>query len=63
MSAVRLIAALWLAAAPAALFAAPVAKEKLRKPPAGAAHYLVVSDAGKHGDMWRWTLPDGRTTR
>jgi imidazolonepropionase-like amidohydrolase len=21
---------------------------------------VVVSDAGKHGDMWRWTLPDGR---
>ena len=61
MSVVRLIAALCLAAAPAALFAAPVAKEKLRKPPASAAHYLVVSDAGKHGDMWRWTLPDGRT--
>ncbi|MGH6783790.1 MAG: amidohydrolase family protein, partial [Sphingomicrobium sp.] len=41
--------------------AAPVPKEKLLKPPADAAHYLVVSDAGKHGDMWRWTLPDGRT--
>ena len=61
MSAVRLIAALCLAAAPAALAAAPLAKEKLMKPPASAAHYLVVSDAGKHGDMWRWTLADGRT--
>ena len=57
----HVIAALCLAAAPAALFAAPLAKDKLLKPPANAAHYLVVSDAGKHGDMWRWTLPDGRT--
>jgi imidazolonepropionase-like amidohydrolase len=36
-------------------------KEQLRVPPAGADRYVVVSDAGKHGDMWRWTLPDGRT--
>ncbi len=57
----RLMLALCLAAAPAALFAAPVPKAQLMKPPANAAHYLVVSDAGKHGDMWRWTLPDGRT--
>jgi len=61
MSVRRLIVALSLAAAPAALAAAPVAKDQLLKPPADAAHYLVVSDAGKHGDMWRWTLPDGRT--
>jgi imidazolonepropionase-like amidohydrolase len=38
----------------------PVPKEKLLVPPANAAHYVVVSDAGRHGDLWRWTLPDGR---
>ena len=49
------------AAAPfAAAHAAPVPKEQLLNPPADAVHYVVVSDAGKHGDMWRWTLPDGR---
>lgn len=47
--------------APAAVSQAkPVPKENLLVPPAGADHYVVVSDAGKHGDMWRWTLPDGR---
>jgi imidazolonepropionase-like amidohydrolase len=56
----RTIAALLVAAAPGALHAAPLAKEQLLVPPASAAHYVVVSDAGKHGDMWRWTLPDGR---
>ena len=54
------IAALLIAVAPVSLFAAPVPKEQLLVPPADAAHYVVVSDAGKHGDMWRWTLPDGK---
>lgn len=54
-----ILAALLAAAAPAA-FAAPVPKEQLLVPPKDAAHYVVVSEAGKHGDMWRWTLPDGR---
>jgi imidazolonepropionase-like amidohydrolase len=39
----------------------PVPKEELLKPPADAAHYVVVSEAGKHGDQWRWQLADGRT--
>jgi imidazolonepropionase-like amidohydrolase len=39
----------------------PVPKEQLLKPPADAVHYVVVSEAGKHGDQWRWRLPDGRT--
>src|SRR5688572_17504844 len=39
----------------------PVPKEQLLKAPADAAHYVVVSEAGKHGDQWRWQLPDGRT--
>ena len=65
-----LLAALLAAAAPVAVHAhqapiastasKPVPKEALLKPAADAAHYVVVSDAGKHGDMWRWTLPDGR---
>ena len=46
-------------AAPAA--SKPVPKEELLKPVADAVHYVVVSDAGKHGDQWRWDLPDGRT--
>ena len=29
------------------------------KPPANAAHYVVVSQAGKHGDQWVWKQPDG----
>src|SRR5688500_19073286 len=40
---------------------APVPKEQLLQPPADAVHYVIVSEAGKHGDQWRWQLPDGRT--
>ena len=47
--------------APAASASVPVPKEQLLKPPADAVHYVVVSEAGKHGDQWRWQLPDGRT--
>ena len=50
-----------LVAAPGQLAAAPLPKEQLLVPPADATKYLVVSDAGKHGEMWQWTLPDGRT--
>ncbi|PKP87452.1 MAG: amidohydrolase [Alphaproteobacteria bacterium HGW-Alphaproteobacteria-17] len=39
----------------------PVPKEQLLVPPADAQHYVVVSEAGKHGDQWQWQLPDGRT--
>jgi imidazolonepropionase-like amidohydrolase len=42
-----------------ALFGTPVPKEKLLVAPPNAAHYVVVSAAGKHGDQWAWTLPDG----
>jgi imidazolonepropionase-like amidohydrolase len=31
------------------------------KPPAGARHYTISSMAGKHGDIWSWTTPDGKT--
>src|SRR5207342_895870 len=57
MSVRRLLIALNLAAAPAAVCAEPVAKDQLLKPPASAMHFVVVSSAGKHGDEWRWTLP------
>jgi imidazolonepropionase-like amidohydrolase len=37
----------------------PVAKDKLLVAPKTADHYVVVSDAGKHGDIWRWTTANG----
>ena len=40
---------------------APVPKDQLMKPPADAVHYVVVSEAGKHGDQWSWELPGGKT--
>lgn len=68
----RLLLAALLSAAPMALVPAsahitaaamgtPVPKDELMKPPADAVHYVVVSEAGKHGDQWRWQLPDGKT--
>lgn len=38
----------------------PLPKEQLLVPPANAARFTIVSDAGTHGTQWRWTLPDGR---
>jgi len=55
----RFAALLLLAGVSTAAFAAPVPKDQLMKPPADAAHYVVVSQAGKHGDQWLWTQPDG----
>ena len=40
--------------------AAPTPKEQLLQPPAGARHYLITSEAGKHGDIWQWSTPDGK---
>jgi Amidohydrolase family len=40
--------------------AAPLSKDQLTTPPAGARHYTISSTAGKHGDIWSWTMPDGR---
>lgn len=65
-----LIAALLASAAPGvraheapapAVQSKPVPKDQLLKPPAGAVHYLMVSEAGTHGSQWRWQLEDGRT--
>ena len=55
----RFIHAALLAASASAAIAAPTPKEQLLVPPANADHFVVVSEAGKHGDEWRWTLPDG----
>jgi imidazolonepropionase-like amidohydrolase len=52
-------AALLLSWASVAL-ADPTPKEQLLVPPADATHYVVVSSAGKHGDEYMWTMPDGR---
>ncbi len=58
----KLIAAALLASTMAvAAWAEPVPKEQLLVPPAEAEHFVVLSDAGKHGDAWRWTQADGST--
>ena len=54
------VAAHETAAAPAAA-SKPVPKEQLMRPPADAVHYVVVSEAGKHGDQWSWPLGEGKT--
>ena len=40
--------------------AAPISKDQLSTAPAGARHFTISSTAGKHGDVWSWTGPDGR---
>ena len=52
--------ALLLATTASAALAEPTPKEQLLVPPSDAAHYVVVSTAGKHGDDYVWTMPDGR---
>ena len=54
-----LLAALLTACASAAI-AEPTPKDQLLVPPADAAHYVVVSSAGKHGDEYIWKQADGR---
>lgn len=49
-----------LAATTSMATAAPIPKEQLMSPPAGARHYTISSTAGKHGDIWSWTLPSGQ---
>ena len=57
----RLILATLLAVAASGICAAaPATKESLLVAPVGARHYTISSTAGKHGDSWSWTLPDGR---
>jgi imidazolonepropionase-like amidohydrolase len=57
----RLIIAATLSSCACAALAEPTLKEQLLVPPANATHFVVVSTAGKHGDEYIWTLPDGRT--
>jgi len=56
----RIFAGLFISAASIAS-ANPTLKEQLLVPPASAQHFIVVSSAGKHGDEYLWTMPDGRT--
>jgi imidazolonepropionase-like amidohydrolase len=55
----RFVIAALLAASASTAIAEPTPKEQLMAPPADATHFVVVSEAGKHGDEWQWTLPDG----
>ena len=55
-----IFAAILLGTASAAAVAAPTPKNQLMVPPANARHYVLASEAAKHGDIWSWTLPDGR---
>src|SRR5690242_2929366 len=55
-----MILAALLAATASVVSAAPTPKEQLMKPPADARHYTISSTAGKHGDIWAWTTPDGQ---
>jgi len=57
----RSILAALLAASATVAVAAPTPREQLLVPPANATHFVVVSTAGKHGDEYVWTMPDGRT--
>ena len=56
----RTILAALLSACGSAAIADPTPKEQLMTAPAGARHYTISSIAGKHGDVWSWTMPDGK---
>lgn len=56
----RYLIACLLAATATLATAAPTPKEQLLTPPAGARHYTISSEAGKHGDIWNWTAADGQ---
>src|SRR4030095_4708086 len=51
----RLVLADLRTACATAAIAEPTPKEQLLVPPADAAHFVIVSTAGKHGDEYRWT--------
>jgi hypothetical protein len=56
----RMLLAPLLAVSATFAVAAPMSKEQLLTPPAGARHYTISSTAGKHGDVWSWSMSDGR---
>ena len=53
-------AAATIAAIAPQVAAAHATKAQLLSPPPGARHYTISSIAGKHGDVWSWTMPEGR---
>ena len=55
----RLLLAPLFAAMATFAVAAPMSKDQLSTPPAGARHYTISSTAGNHGDVWSWRRPDG----
>ena len=55
----RTVIAALLAASASSLAVAQTPKEQLLTAPPNAVHYVAASTAGKHGDLWGWTLPDG----
>lgn len=57
----RLILTALLAGATPFAAAEPIAKKQLLTPPAGARHFVISSEAGKHGDIWSWSPADGQT--
>ncbi|WEK43139.1 MAG: amidohydrolase [Candidatus Sphingomonas colombiensis] len=57
----RILFASLLAATASIAAAEPASKEQLMVPPSGARHFTISSTAGKHGDIWSWKMPDGRT--
>ena len=61
MRRIVLAALLAACASTATAIAAPTPKEQLMTPPGGARHYTISSTAGKHGDIWSWNMPDGKT--
>lgn len=56
----RILIASLLATTASVAYAEPTPKEQLMAPPADARHYTISSTAGKHGDVWSWSLPDKR---
>ena len=42
-----------------AALAEPVKKEDLMVAPDGARHYVIISQSGKHGDVWAWQTAEG----
>ena len=54
LASIGLLAAVSAQAAPA-----PSGPADLARPPPDAMHWIIESTAGKHGDAWTWTLPDG----